>query len=141
MICFFPILAMSTSQKPTEQKTIDPDALLVAIKACLLDNASIRSSAAANGIQKSTLDRYLKKIKGNFVDISSVADDNLLEFIGISSNKLPQNMVCLFFSVFSPPLKSSFSSVVFSSNDLSLYFARCSLSARKKISLIIFPSA
>lgn len=84
------------SHVTTEIQEINFDALLQAIKYCLLEKKSIRSTAKEHGFDKSTLQRYLKKVKNNYDDISSVTRDTLLEFIRTCSTKTPTNMVCLF---------------------------------------------
>lgn len=110
------------TKKTIRTKKTDSNVVLRAIKECLLENISIRSAAVAHGIDKSTLQRYITKIKANFDDISTLADSVLLEFIGIKSMRLPQNMVCLFFSFFTSLLSLKCSSISFFS-----FYVRCSL--------------
>ena len=83
---------MSTPKKTTEPQ----DALLEAIKSCLSENKGIRSAAREHGIDKSSLQRYVKKVRANFENISSVNDNELLKFIRIISTRTPSNMVCRF---------------------------------------------
>lgn len=87
---YFAVLAMSTHE-------LNFDALLRAMKCCLTENKGIRATAREYGVQKSTLQRHVQKVKANFGDISSVSDDTLLEFIHTSNMKIPPNMVWLFF--------------------------------------------
>lgn len=88
-ICFV-VSAMSTHEQ-------NFDALFRAIKCCLTENKGIRAAAREYGVQKSTLQRHVQKVKANFDDISSVSDDTLLEFIHTSNMKIPPNMVWLSF--------------------------------------------
>ena len=88
------IFIFSYSEKTTEPQNV----LLEAIKICLLENEGIRLTAREHGIDKNSLQRYVKKVKANFEDISSVNDNELLEFIRISGTRTPSNMVCLFYS-------------------------------------------
>jgi len=72
---------------------IDFTAMLDAIKGCLLEKSGLRASARANGVKKSTLGRYLKKVQENFEDISSVNDELLLDFLRKTNKKIPPSMV------------------------------------------------
>ena len=69
---------MSTPEMTTEPQ----NTLLKAIKICLLENKGIRSAAREHGIDMSSLQRYVKKVKANFEDISSVNDN---EFWNLSA--------------------------------------------------------
>lgn len=91
---------MSSPKNQSDSKKKDPNTLLNAIKACLLEKAGIRPVATQYGVDKSTLQRHIKKIQAEHDDISSVADSDLLQFIGIKSMKLPNNMVCSFLFMF-----------------------------------------
>lgn len=85
---------MSTPKKSSESQGIDFNALVKAIKECLLEESGVRPTARAHGITKSTLSLYIKKVKDSFDDISSVQDDVLLEFVREKNQKIPTNMVC-----------------------------------------------
>lgn len=62
----------------------------------LLEKKSIRPTAKEHGFDKSTLQRYLEKVKSNYDEISSAGRDALLEFIRTCSTKTQTNMICLF---------------------------------------------
>lgn len=87
---------MSTPEKKTERQEKNFNALLQAVKMCLLQNEGIRSAARQHGVDKSSLQRHLNKVKANIDDVSSVNDGELLEIIRTSSMKIPSNMVCYF---------------------------------------------
>ncbi|XP_043467262.1 uncharacterized protein DDB_G0283697-like isoform X2 [Leptopilina heterotoma] len=79
----------------TDSEEINFNAALVeAIKLCLLENKSIRSTAREHNVDKSTLQRYIKKVKDNFGnDMSSVEENEFMEFIEFCCKKIPSNMV------------------------------------------------
>lgn len=88
---------MSTPKKSDGHQEINFNALLQAIKQCMLEEKGIRATAREFGIDKSSLQRHVKKVKAVYDDISSVKDDVLLELIRTSHMKIPPNMVCLLF--------------------------------------------
>lgn len=91
------ILAMSSKKKPVATAEMNFNALLQAIKSCLVDKQAIREAARGHGIDKSTLQRHLKKVGDSFEDINKAKDDELLEFLRTSSTRTPSNMVRLLF--------------------------------------------
>ncbi|XP_055311396.1 uncharacterized protein LOC129574063 [Sitodiplosis mosellana] len=72
---------MSTAKKSTEPKAIDVNALVKAIKDCLIDKKQIKTTARSHDLPRSSLQRYLKKVEENYEDLSAVADDELTEFV------------------------------------------------------------
>lgn len=87
---------MSTPGKAEKQPDIDFNALLQAIKECLLENKPVRTTARAHNLPKSTLDRHMKKVKEAYDDISMVSDDILMDFVRGNRMHLPSNMVNVF---------------------------------------------
>lgn len=93
--CIF--LDMSTPKKSADSTGINFNGLVDAIKRCLKDKQSIKSTAKTYGLPRTSLIRYLKKVEANFDDISSVEDSVLLEFVRDAGQRTPSNMVCLFY--------------------------------------------
>jgi len=90
------ILDMSTPKKSAESKIIDFNAVFQAVKCYVEEQKSIRSTAREYGLDKSTLQRYVRKAKAEYEDILSVEKDELMEFIRMCNKKTPSNMVCFF---------------------------------------------
>ncbi|XP_055306433.1 uncharacterized protein LOC129570751 isoform X2 [Sitodiplosis mosellana] len=84
---------MSTAKKSTEPKAIDVNALVKAIKDCLIDKMQIKTTARSHDLPRSSLQRYLKKVEENYEDLSAVADDELTEFVRDCGQRTPSNMV------------------------------------------------
>ncbi|XP_055306432.1 uncharacterized protein LOC129570751 isoform X1 [Sitodiplosis mosellana] len=93
LIHFYGFLAMSTAKKSTEPKAIDVNALVKAIKDCLIDKMQIKTTARSHDLPRSSLQRYLKKVEENYEDLSAVADDELTEFVRDCGQRTPSNMV------------------------------------------------
>ncbi|XP_022214882.2 uncharacterized protein LOC111069223 [Drosophila obscura] len=72
---------------------MDFNALLQAIKCCLADKNPAKGTAKAYGIPRSSLMRYIKKVSGQFGEISSLEDSVLFEFVRNCSQRTPSNMV------------------------------------------------
>jgi len=89
---------MSTPKKSAKSKIIDFNAVFQAVKCYIEEQKSIRSAAREYGLDKSTLQRYVRKAKAEYEDILSVEKDELMEFIRMCNKKTPSNMVCFFFS-------------------------------------------
>lgn len=83
---------MSDKKKARSDEDIDYNALLKAIKVCLLENRGLRPTARSYNIPKSTLDRHVKKLK-NSHDVSNMTDDELMNVIKVNRMHLPTNMV------------------------------------------------
>ena len=60
--------------KNTETKAIDYDALVNALKAIKISKQSIRVAAAAFGMSKTSLARYVKKFDDEGKDIANMTD-------------------------------------------------------------------
>ncbi|XP_043469509.1 uncharacterized protein LOC122503138 [Leptopilina heterotoma] len=84
---------MSSDEKSRESEKINFNALADAVKLCLLENKNIRSTAREHNLDKSTLQRYIHKVKAHFGDISLVEKNEYMEFIQSCSRKIPTNMV------------------------------------------------
>lgn len=89
LISSFVILAMSTPKKTNKSKEIDFNVLLRAIKHCLVEKHGVRPTAREHGIQKSTLQRYLRKVEANFDDVTTVPDGALIEFVRTCHTRTP----------------------------------------------------
>lgn len=97
-----PKKANSTPKKANstpKKDEVNFDALMKAIKQCLIDNNGVRSTARECNISHSTLLRYITKVTEAFDDVSTVEDSVLLNFIREKGMKLPSNMV-IFFNFF-----------------------------------------
>lgn len=68
-------------------------AMLCAIKDHFLHGRSIQSCSRMNGIKRTTLEIHVKKIKNQFNDIFSIADDILLKSIEFNSKRMPKSTV------------------------------------------------
>ena len=84
---FFYYLAMP------QPKEIDWNALTEAIKKCLVEEQSLRSIAGQFSIPKTTLNRYVVKVKHEFADIEAAGDDRLLSFVRECGVRVPGNQV------------------------------------------------
>ena len=86
----------SRKSKTTETKTMDYDAVVKALKAVKINKKSLRDAAAAFGLSKSSLGRYVKnfdeKEKAIYFDWRSTSYEDL-DFCIICSQFLPQNMM------------------------------------------------
>lgn len=85
---------MSTSKKASVSTEINYTSLIHAIKQCIIGNLPIKSTAKKFNIPRSSLQRYLKKVREKFDDLSSVGDDVLLDFVRDCNKRTPSNMVC-----------------------------------------------
>lgn len=83
----------SIPKMSVEKNNDDFDALIKAIKQCLIENKAIRSTARQFNIAHSTLSRHVKKVTTEFVDISTIDDDVLMDFVREKQLKIPANMV------------------------------------------------
>lgn len=96
----------SKKAKKTETKTIDYDALVNALKAIKISKQSIRVAAAAFGMSKTSLARYVQKFDKEGKDIANMTDaeidalvrknessDEDQDFCIICSQFLPRNMM------------------------------------------------
>jgi len=84
---------MEKRNKSSEGRNFDCKALVLAVKACLLEKISQKGAAKTHGVKRTTLRDHLKKVKEEFNDVSQVSDDCLLEFITSNHTKTPPNMV------------------------------------------------
>lgn len=71
----------SRKSKTTETKTIDYDAIVNALKAVKISKRSIRDAAAAYGLSKSTLGRYVKNFDEEGQDIANLTDAQLDDLV------------------------------------------------------------
>ncbi|XP_018395735.1 PREDICTED: uncharacterized protein LOC108774189 [Cyphomyrmex costatus] len=83
---------MPTPNKSTESQEVNFNALLQAIKCCIVEQKSIRLTAHEHDLDKSTLQRYVNKVKANYEDILTVEKNELMEFIQTCSRRTPSNM-------------------------------------------------
>ncbi|XP_023031253.2 uncharacterized protein LOC111518520 [Drosophila willistoni] len=84
---------MPALKHKAETRKLYFNSLLQAIKFCILEKKSVRSTAQEYGIDKNTLRRNIKKVEENYDDIAIVEDDELLEFLRMCSRKTPCNMI------------------------------------------------
>lgn len=84
---------MSSVKKSASKQEIDFDALIVAVKACILDKLPVRATTRRYGIARSSLQRYIDKVNAIFSDLSVVNDDDLMEFVRLAHARTPSNMV------------------------------------------------
>lgn len=87
---------MSPKKNAAANEKINFVALVAALKACIIDKKPIRTTGRTYAIAKSSLKRYVDKVKANFDDLSVIHDDELLEFVQSVHTKTPSNMVCFF---------------------------------------------
>lgn len=87
---------MSPPKKSADSKEIDFNALIQAIKDCLLNNKTVRETARAHELPKGTLHRYNKIVAEEYSNISTVGDAALLEFVRQANPKAPTKLVGLF---------------------------------------------
>jgi len=120
---------MSTPGQLSKANKTDFIALAKAVRDCLTEKKPIKSTAHAHGIPRSTLQRYMKKVKARFDALSSVGDGVLVEFLSKCNQKIPPQRVrnCLL-SHFS--LANFHKPKIFAN-----FFARFSHRLRKLISL------
>jgi len=82
---------MSTSKKSTADTHFND--LIEAIKRCVVDKQPVKSTAKALFIPRSTLQRFVKKVKKEFADVDAIDDDRLLHFVRGCSKRAPTNQV------------------------------------------------
>lgn len=68
-------------QRKTDHGNVDEDALIAALKAVKLANQSIRASALAFQIPRSTLQRHIDRFDETENDIITMTDAQLLDFV------------------------------------------------------------
>lgn len=84
---------MAGNKKAKNDENINFDALLQAIKACLLNNTFVRTAARSFNVPRSTLTRHVEKVKKMYPDISNVSDNDLMDLLKFNRMHLPSNMV------------------------------------------------
>lgn len=72
---------MSRYVRKSDRGITDWNALVAAIKKVKLDNKSIRSTAKAHNIPKSSLARYIQKVNDTMEDISTIDGEALLKLV------------------------------------------------------------
>lgn len=90
---FLVMSSKKNSKKSSDLTGIDFNALTNAIKRCLVEKQSVKPTAAAFAIPRTSLIRYLKKVEEEFDDIEAVDDVALLEFVRRCSQRVPSNQV------------------------------------------------
>lgn len=94
------VLAMTPRPKRGPKKNEQPksgmNVLIAAVKACVLDNKPVRTIAKDFGLPRTTLQRHVKSVQTAFPDISTVSQDDLVEYVKTNTMRLPENMVFKF---------------------------------------------
>lgn len=90
---FLVMSSRKNSKKSSDSTGIDFNALTNAIKRCLVEKQSVKPTAAAFAIPRTSLIRYLKKVEEEFDDIEAVDDVALSEFVRRCSQRVPSNQV------------------------------------------------
>lgn len=92
---------MSSKKETAKPKEVDFNALLQAVKSCLIDITGIRTSTRTYGVDKSTLQQHKLKITAKFGNISEVSEvvevSTYIAYENPSENGL---LFCVFNSLF-----------------------------------------
>lgn len=77
----------------SSSNNLDYAVMLKAVKRCLVEKCSTKSTGEMFEIPRSTLRNYLKKVEAAFGEIHNVYDDVLLKFIREAGQHVPSNQV------------------------------------------------